>query len=317
MVDVSIIVPAYNVADYIDECLNALSQQTFDGHYEVIIIDDASTDKSLHLAQAYAQKDDRFTVIAKSVNGGVSNARNAGLSVAEGRYIAFVDPDDTLPNDAIQHLYNAAIRHNADIVKGNNTTFNEHKAKPANYNVKSEKVITGNAILTALLSHKTVRGHPWGKLFKRGVIRNTLFPDDICMCEDLLFCVEVFSRARKIVFIPNTVYSYRLRNSGATGNKYLSGAYLDWLNAIEKCGSFVSTPQQNKEYKKLQIRTLLQMVREVRNLSMEKSHPSLQALFNRQKKWKLTYFDILINKRLGLPALIHYTKFRKQLSALK
>ncbi|QGS69684.1 glycosyltransferase [Oceanobacillus sp. 143] len=120
--DISIIVPIYNVEKYLEACLNSiLAQSYFD--FELILVNDGSLDRSGEICDLYAEKDNRIRVIHK-MNGGVSSARNKGINTANGKYIGFVDPDDTILPTMFELLIKSALEHNADIVVSPFTTIN-------------------------------------------------------------------------------------------------------------------------------------------------------------------------------------------------
>ena len=110
---ISIIVPVYNVEQYLDDCLVSILNQTYK-NLEIILIDDGSTDNSGKICDEYAKKDSRIIVFHKE-NGGVSSARNAGLRIAKGIYIGFVDPDDWIAEDMYEVLYLNAKKYDADV----------------------------------------------------------------------------------------------------------------------------------------------------------------------------------------------------------
>ena len=110
----SIIVPVYNVEPYLRRCIDSILAQTFTD-FELILVDDGSPDNCPAICDEYAEKDPRIVVIHKQ-NGGLSDARNAGLDIARGEYIGFVDSDDYIDAEMYEKMYNAAIMHNSDIV---------------------------------------------------------------------------------------------------------------------------------------------------------------------------------------------------------
>ena len=110
---VSVIVAAYNIQDYIVKCLKSIANQTYK-NFEVIVVDDGSSDNTGKLADEFAENDKRFIVIHKE-NGGVSSARNRGIDIASGDFIGFVDGDDIIEDDMYEMLVNNAIKYNADI----------------------------------------------------------------------------------------------------------------------------------------------------------------------------------------------------------
>jgi len=193
---ISIILPVYNVAEYLQECLQSIVDQSFDHEIEALLVDDCSTDNSKAICIRYADEyPGLFKLISHETNRGVSVARNSGLDIARGDYFLFVDADDVLAAGALQALYSAATEFDADIVKGNNTIFNDNGEQDARYNVASDSMITGDDILTELYTHDKVRGHPWGKLFNRTRLGRARFPVGVRFSEDLLYCSQVFSDA--------------------------------------------------------------------------------------------------------------------------
>lgn len=307
---ISVIVPVYNVQDYIAECLDSLAKQNFNSTFEILLIDDCSTDNSKKFCEDFVTTNPLLAkLIALPKNSGSAVARNTGIAAATGHYFAFVDPDDLLPPNALQNLYDAAITYQADIVKGNNTIFNENETYSASYNVNKIKIYEGDAILSMFLEHKETRGHPWGKLFRKSACADVTYTPGTAMAEDTIYCAEIFSRATKMVLIDKTVYHYRLRKTGATGRKFQTGAYLWWLYSIENCGRFISTERQKTCHKELQIRTLLQLVREARSLNNTQLADVIKEIRARQQAWQLTNLRSLLQANASPKALIHFIKF--------
>src|SRR5919198_645962 len=117
MPKLSVVVPIYNVEDYLDECLRSLAAQTF-GDFEAVLVDDGSTDDSAAIAQRFADADPRFRVV-RQANGGLGSARNTGTAEARGDYLAFLDSDDVLPREAYARLIGALERSGSDFASGN------------------------------------------------------------------------------------------------------------------------------------------------------------------------------------------------------
>ena len=124
---ISVIVPVYNVEDYLDACVTSITTQSY-SNLEILLIDDGSTDRSGDMCDSLALSDSRIRVLHKT-NGGLSDARNHGIDIATGSFIVFVDSDDTISPDAISTLYSLAAEHNADIAMA---TFN-NRCKQFNY----------------------------------------------------------------------------------------------------------------------------------------------------------------------------------------
>ena len=120
---ITVIVPVYNVENYLNKCLDSILKQTYQ-NLEIIVVNDGSTDNSGTICQEYAQKDNRIVYIEKD-NGGLSDARNAGLDRMTGSYVTFVDSDDWIEQDYVEVLYNKLTEYQADIAVGNYYSFNE------------------------------------------------------------------------------------------------------------------------------------------------------------------------------------------------
>ena len=162
---VSIVVPVYNVAQYLEDSLRSLLQQELRAPYEIILVDDCSSDDSLAICRRYAEQNrERIRLFPREINGGVSSARNFGLAQARGTYLMFVDADDILPPGALATLCDAATQKAVDIVKGNLVLFDDKTRKPAPDRVRRETRVNGEAILTTLFEHSQVRGHVGGKV---------------------------------------------------------------------------------------------------------------------------------------------------------
>ena len=315
---ISLIVPVYNVAEYLPECLQSIIDQSFEFTIEALLVEDCSTDQSLQICKEYAEKhSDLFKLIAKAENQGVSATRNIGLDNARGDYFMFVDPDDVLPLDALQNLYTAATQSDSDIVKGNNTIFNEHSEHGASYNVSSEIMVIGDEVLTTLYRHSQVRGHPWGKLFNRQRLGAIRFPGGVRMAEDLYYCGEVFSMARSLLLIDQAVYRYRNRDTGSTGRKYETGAYLHWLDSVEKIGSFAQSRQQINAHRALQVRTMAQIARECRKIPPEIAVQVLVTIDQKCNDWNVRLTTVITGGGAGLRSLLRYLKLQLALYQIR
>ncbi|ABD82775.1 glycosyltransferase family 2 protein [Saccharophagus degradans] len=314
--DISIIIPAYNVEQHIQKCLVSIFEQEFNGSVEVIVIDDCSSDNTLAIAESTLCSRPHCKLIRHNTNQGCSSARNSGLDVATGTYITFVDPDDSLPAGALQALYNAAVEHDADIVKGNHFVINSKGACKANQNTLKKKRIFNQAVYTSLLAHKQVRGHVWGKLFKRTAIGNTRFKNGVRMAEDLLFCAEVFAKANALTIIPNNVYTYHLHGTGATGKKFITNAYLDWIESVTACKNFITHKSQLPAFNSLVVRSLLQLAREARAQNTDKKREVLAYLNEKIDSAHVCGKYLLSNAPSDVKTLVRYIKLKRLKRAL-
>lgn len=193
--DLQIIIPVFNVEKYLNECIDSILKQKTKYSYQIIIINDASTDTSFQIAEEYS-KHERIKVIHHRKNKGLSCARNTGLKRIEGKYITFVDSDDLLVDGALDTLLDVALKEDADIVQGEYYVLFERSHIP---NTMKEK----NSDTTQHLY-----GQSWGKVYRSQLFNNLGFPEGY-LFEDTINSFLVFPQAKKIVLIPDYVYEYR------------------------------------------------------------------------------------------------------------
>jgi len=314
----SIILPVFNVAPYLRECLDSIIQQNFSHAYEAILVDDCSTDGSVEICRQYSQDyPQSLRLIENNSNMGVSIARNLGLEQATGRYLMFVDADDLLPPSAVSYLFSAAEENNADIVKGNLTLLDEIRESPARDNVKKTKVVSGGNVLTTLYEHKSVRGHIGGKLFRRERLGKIRFPVGVRMAEDLLYFSELFSKAESMVLLNKNVYCYRKHQTGSTGRKYEKGSYVDWLYAVEYAGKFAASNEEKRAHKDLLVRTMAQIARECRMISSASAAEVLDSIMQKCQQWDIRLFHLIFRDRLGLRAISRYIKLQLAIKQIR
>lgn len=210
-VKVSVIVPMYNVAQWLPRCVNSLVNQTLHD-IEIILIDDGSPDNSGKIADRAAIKDKRIKVIHQK-NSGVSVARNNGIKAACGEYIGFVDPDDYVELDFFERLYNCAIDAGADICKG------EVKVRDFNKQVSDWGPLCGDIIKNRVHFNYAF----WSAIYKRSFITDNKinFPAGINLSEDCVFLVQSVILANKISLVSGTYYFYERRENSLC-SQYLS-----------------------------------------------------------------------------------------------
>lgn len=213
---ISIIVPVYNVKDYLEKCLKSICGQTYQ-NLEIIVVDDGSTDGSGELCDVFAQSDSRIKVVHQS-NGGLGAARNKGLDIAIGEYIGFVDSDDWIDSDMYQFLYELMDTSKADISICSHYVEKSNKTK---IKYSSDKVLSMDPIeaIRLLAKDKIVRNYAWDKLFKRDLFKDLRFPEN-CWFEDLAVMYKVFYKAQKIVMQGRPKYHYLVRENSIMGSKY-------------------------------------------------------------------------------------------------
>ncbi|UPM54763.1 bifunctional glycosyltransferase/CDP-glycerol:glycerophosphate glycerophosphotransferase [Gottfriedia acidiceleris] len=207
-VKVSLIIPVYNVEEYIEVTCSSLVNQSLK-NIEIIFVDDGSSDQSVELIKQYA-KDYPNIVLGIQDNSGPGTARNNGKKIARGEYIGFVDSDDLLPHDAIEAMYQAAIDENADVVTGQSLSFNSTQKWFIGSHVSNGVNIPGEKSLISTPGLLYSLG-PCNKLFKATHVKNINFPKNIKVTEDHPFIIEAYLKANRIFTVDKVIYYYRSR----------------------------------------------------------------------------------------------------------
>lgn len=221
---ISVILPVYNLAngDYLDTCINSVINNTYK-QLEIIIINDGSTDNSSEIIEKLAEKDKRIIVVNKE-NGGVSSARNVGLDIAKGEWIAFIDGDDYIHPRYFEILINQLKFNDADIVVGATKAVNEVISDFANYNNKTDSVTL--KFHDFWKYYTDLRRSCWGRIIKKSIIGNLRFDVDVSFGEDFLFNIDLISSSDNlsVSYIDFPLYYYFSRADSAIHsdkNRYL------------------------------------------------------------------------------------------------
>lgn len=212
---ISVIIPVYNVADYLEETLESVRRQSFED-FEVIMMDDGSTDGSADIAEAFAERDKRFRCVRKE-NEGVSVTRNKGIKMARGRYLLLVDADDIVPEGAFEIMYRAAEDNDADIVTGRLMHLKEDGSLTA---VRMSEIVFSDCRYRTTMKESpkiAFDSITCGKLIKRSFWDELglEFPAELSYCEDMPLAFRLYSSAKTIIMSDEVVYLWRVRG-GAT-----------------------------------------------------------------------------------------------------
>ncbi|MGL4849518.1 MAG: bifunctional glycosyltransferase/CDP-glycerol:glycerophosphate glycerophosphotransferase [Clostridium sp.] len=203
MCKISVIMPVYNVEGYLRETIESLENQTMKD-FEVIFIDDGSTDSSKEILEACSKKHENFRLVCQE-NSGPSRARNKGIKLAKGEYIAFMDSDDIIPKDSLEVRYKLATEHDAEVVVCGTYMYDGKKKWPIqSHFLEGEKNLRNSYELLWTLG-------PCNKLFKTSLIRDSEFPEDIKYAEDQVFVIDAYLRANKVYTSKYLAYFYRVR----------------------------------------------------------------------------------------------------------
>ena len=230
---ISVIVPVYKVEQYLEKCIESITNQTYK-NLEIILVDDGSPDNCGKMCDEFARKDKRIKVIHKK-NGGLSDARNFGLKVAKGKYIQFVDSDDYMDLDMIKFLYDNMKKYDCDIsmcgyyiVKGNELETD----------CKNEKeIFSPKEAIAEFLIDKRVRAYAWNKLFKLELFKDVSFPVGRVF-EDQLTIPKLFLKAKKIVFNNKPLYYY-VKREGSILNTQTKELRIAYINAVFEIQDYI------------------------------------------------------------------------------
>lgn len=217
---ITVIVPVYNVENYLNKCLDSLINQTYK-NLEIIVINDGSTDNSGEICQEYAQKDNRIIYIEKE-NGGLSDARNVGLDKMTGSYVTFIYSDDWVELDYVEILYKKIIEYQADISVGNYYSYNEDEEIYYFHiygNSYYEKVYDNVSIFENLYESQEMKSFALisacGKLYKAKLFDYLRF-DKGKLGEDGYFNQKMYLSVNKVVYLNKGLYAYRQRSGSIT-----------------------------------------------------------------------------------------------------
>ena len=204
------IVPVYNVAPYLSACLDSVLAQTF-RDFELILVEDGSTDGSREIAEAYAAKDARVRLVELRWNGGTANARNLGMQVSRGQYVAFLDSDDVVIPQYLGVLYQNALAAQADIVQ---CGFLELGGKGRRFFWTQKPGLLPNDLQSRVNCFLPLRMHipPWGKLFRKAFLdEHHMEFYNMPLAEDVSFFYQGLLVAGRYALIPEILYQYRIR----------------------------------------------------------------------------------------------------------
>lgn len=214
----SLIIPIYNASTYLAFSLESLLSQPFQD-FELILVDDGSTDASPSICDEYAAKDERIRVLHEP-HSGVANSRQVGLEAAKGMYILYVDADDQVDPCMIADMYQEAVTQKADMII---CDYRELTHEGEVYRKQEPTALDGVAVLEDILDGK-LYGALWNKMMRREWLLQTkaAFPQRLTMREDLVFLSQCLPYASKIAYIPKAYYGYERRNASALTSHYVN-----------------------------------------------------------------------------------------------
>lgn len=231
---ISVIIPVYNAGKHLSKCIDSFIGQSY-SHFELLLVDDGSTDDSREICNIYSTKDQRIHLLTKN-NGGASSARNFGLDHIRGEYVVFADSDDFVSPDYLNNMYLAAISGNYDIVQCDHIDISDASYKPVSlkYQSKDVKEITKVQALNNMVYKVCI----WGKIYRAILFKQFRFPEGIVYEDDASYYKLVYF-SKKIAVIHEVLYYYFLsensvmrgKNGGNKGKKaYFTNIYEERID---------------------------------------------------------------------------------------
>ena len=266
---ISIVVPIYNGEKYIEDCLKSIFNQTYE-EWEMILIDNASTDDSLKICKSYAAKDDRIQLLHQHHNVGVSVARNLGMEKARGEFVTFIDVDDWVAPDYLETLLVVAKDEKADMVicSYQKVYDIDRSKKPKKQQCcKIKQYDTESYLEQYFLEGNT---HCWGVLYERKLLESVSFQKGLSIGEDMLFLMGIIGRTDKIVVCDYAGYYYYINENGAM-NKKFTASYMDQIYCWEKALKKVQEdyPKLETKVESILVVSILLVVGKLSGLSRE------------------------------------------------
>lgn len=232
---VSIVVPVYNVEKYLWECLYSLKEQSYK-NIEVIMVNDGSTDGSRDICEKICE-DKRFILINKK-NGGLSSARNAGIDVARGEYITFVDSDDFVDQDFVQRLYDSVKTNDSQISIIGYQTCTDSGKVIQKFKYYRQGIVEKDEIFKSILTEECIANYAWNKLYSIQLFTHHRFPEGKAY-EDVFLMYKLFDEADRISVCDDCSYFYRMRNNSITTSPSKQNL-MDALLAMQNRADYIS-----------------------------------------------------------------------------
>ena len=212
---ISIILPAYNCENTIEECINSVLAQTYTD-WELIIVNDGSKDNTKELCEHIARRDNRVLVFSSTKNEGVVKARNYALKKAQGEYVAFIDSDDQYSSDMLEKMVNTAMEKDCDIVVcGYYERYSDCsliQKRPSAHGMKSERQFF------PMLFENGILGFLWNKVYRKSMLLEGEYSFDLNVCEDLYLNCKLLMQSRKIYVLQDCLYYYYMNPDSVTHN---------------------------------------------------------------------------------------------------
>ena len=292
---VSVIIPVYNVEQYIEKCIYSVINQSYK-NLEIILINDGSTDRSGIICDKYEKIDKRIKVVHKK-NGGLSSARNVGLNLATGEYIMFIDSDDFVENTIVEDLYLSCYKNDVEISICNYRYANEKDIKDSEENV--EYVYDEIEKFDKMFFEEKFFWMAWGKLYKSTLFNNFRFKENQ-IYEDFYLIPRVMLNTSKIVYITKSLYNYTVRKESIMGN-WTFKINKDLISIIDENINYFKKKCKNYKQKEICVLgTILHGFRRRCAIKPKDKKINLDFIKAYRKIYKKYILYILFNRKLSL-----------------
>jgi len=292
---ISVIIPIYNVEPYLQKCVESVLAQTY-ANLEIILVDDGSPDNCGKICDEYAEKDKRIVVVHKE-NGGLSDARNAGLGIMKGEYVAFVDSDDWVLPKYIEDMYENLKKYNADISLSGTVYVYENNKKDMILAIdKNEGLYTQKEAVENLFYQRGIYPSACSKLYKRELFKAIRYPKGK-LNEDSAITYKLFCLCDKISYTNASNYCY-LQRIGSIENSVFLPKKMDAIDIVDEMVVWIS--ENKPEYKNAAICRFIGMnLRIYRNImrSKEKFLAEKKRIVGNIKKYRS---NIIFNRKAKL-----------------
>lgn len=279
---ISVIVPVYNVEDYLHRCVESILNQTYP-HLEIILVDDGAKDNSGAICDEYALRDNRVRVIHQE-NGGQSKARNAGLDAATGEYIAFVDSDDYLAEDAYEAMLAMALREQVKLISAGRFDVSSRTGKvEAGLCPKCTEVISMEQMLGRMFTWNGCDCSPCDKLYHRELFRTVRFPS-FRGNEDTAVLYRIVEQTDRVGMLDKPIYYY-FHRPGSTSNEGLSPMTFHFHQGTEKIYPYIAEtyPAVKNEVRYFRVRSLIYTLQSL-DLATEADRNRYLDVYKEQKR---------------------------------
>lgn len=249
-VKISFIVPIYNSENTLSRCIESVLNQSYN-NFELLLINDGSSDESLKICKMYAKKDKRIKVFSHD-NKGISYTRNVGLSKATGTHIMFLDSDDCFKLNSLQHIVDIVKDKNFDLLSFNYDKFIDNPKMNISMKKKS-KLVKKDDMIFNILIEKKYSGVCWNKVIKKEIINNVKFDEKIGIGEDLDFILSILESDLKIFHDNTILYNFYVNPKSITHDNVLNQIHK-WDSEVELCYNIINNYKNSKKLYEAAIR---------------------------------------------------------------